>query len=170
MCCDETERCLAHLRRGWWMWSRNIAGRRGGKQRILLPGARWSNRQTMPALDNLQEPRTCYGQVSKTEIYDVSSQHHHGSPSSQHTLAMPLRVTRPTVRAFGLSQSYQAKMRMRWVDEELSVLRILRRQAVLLTVSDKADVAKLETRFEAWVTNGLSVALRGWLEIVVEQA
>ena len=40
----------------------------------------------------------------------------------------------------------------------------------LLTVADKADVAKLESRFEAWVTNGLSVALRGWLEIVVEQA
>ena len=40
----------------------------------------------------------------------------------------------------------------------------------LLTVADKADVAKLQTRFEAWITNGLSVALRGWLEIVVEQA
>ncbi len=40
----------------------------------------------------------------------------------------------------------------------------------LLTVADKADVAKLESRFETWVTNGLSVALRGWLEIVVEQA
>lgn len=40
----------------------------------------------------------------------------------------------------------------------------------LLTVADKADVAKLASRFETWVTNGLSVALRGWLEIVVEQA
>lgn len=40
----------------------------------------------------------------------------------------------------------------------------------LLTVADKADIAKLEGRFETWVTNGLSVALRGWLEIVVEQA
>ena len=48
--------------------------------------------------------------------------------------------------------------------------KVCSEEPFLLTVADKADVAKLEARFETWVTNGLSVALRGWLEIVVEQA
>ncbi len=48
--------------------------------------------------------------------------------------------------------------------------RVCSDEPFLLTIADKADVAKLESRFETWVTNALSVALRGWLEIVVEQA